>query len=493
VEHGMRLDAPQSTVSAPRDHGALPDWGSADLPAPAPFTPANVARAIGPGIIGLGLAIGGGEWLLGPAVIVNYGAVLLWITTIAVVCQVLLNSEMARYTLATGEPIVTGFMRTRPGPAFWGTWYGACGFLQFGWPGWALASATATAALLLGRVPTADDAGLVKLLGYGTFALCFVITLSSRKVERAIERVMWVMVGGIIAYLVAIDIATVEAANWTKVASGFLSFGTVPDGVDWLLLGAFAAYSGLGGMGNAFITNWMRDKGHGMSSTVGYIASARAERIPLSAQGNRFAITGASLMAWRGWWKFVHVDQVLIFGVGSLVGMALTSVLTLQFVPEGTATGGWAVANMQAEAIAAVHGRFFWYLTVVCGFWVLFSTQLGLVDGVPRSATDVLWSGSAAVRRWSGGDVRKVYYTALAAFAVWGAVALNLAQPLTLIVISANIGGVVTVCLSLHTIVVNRRFLPRELRPPLWREAALVLTAAFYGLFAVMAALAVRS
>ena len=48
-------------------------------------------------------------------------------------------------------------------------------------------------------------------------------------------------------------------------------------------------------------------------------------------------------------------------------------------------------------------------------------------------------------------------------------------------------------CLSLHTIVVNRRFLPRELRPPLWREAALVLTAAFYGLFAVMAALAVRS
>lgn len=105
--------------------------------------------------------------------------------------------------------------------------------------------------------------------------------------------------------------------------------------------------------------------------------------------------------------------QVLVFGVGSLAGMALTAALTLQFVPAGTATGGWAVANMQAEAIAAVHGRVFWYLTVVCGFWVLFSTQLGVVDGVPRSATDVLWSGSPAVRRWSGGDVRKVYYTAL--------------------------------------------------------------------------------
>jgi hypothetical protein len=76
---------------------------------------------------------------------------------------------------------------------------------------------------------------------------------------------------------------------------------------------------------------------------------------------------------------------------------------------------------------------------------------------------------------------------------VWGAVALNLAQPLTLIVISANISSVVTMCLSLHTIVVNRRFPPPELRPPLWREAALVLTAAFYGLFALMAALATWS
>lgn len=470
-----------------RSCGALPTWSEAALPQPVPFTLKNVARAVGPGVIGLGLAIGSGEWLLGPAVVVNYGVVLLWITTVSVVLQVFLNIEMARYTLATGEPIVTGFMRTRPGPGFWGFWYVACGFLQFGWPGWALASATATAALLLGRIPTADEAGLVRTLGYGTFALCFVLTLSSRKVERAIERAMWVMVGGIVIYLVALDIATVEAENWKRVAGGFLNVGAVPPGVDWVLLGAFAAYSGLGGMGNAYITNWMRDKGYGMSATVGYIPSALSGKVPLAAHGNVFGVTRESLAAWREWWKFIYVDQVLVFGIGSLAGMALTALLTLQFVPAGTVTGGWAVANMQAEAIAAVHGRFFWYLTVVCGFWVLFSTQLGVVDGVPRNATDVLWSGSASVRRWAGGDVRKVYYSALAAFAVWGAITLNLAQPLTLIVISANIGGFVMVCLSLHTIVVNRAFLPRELRAPLWREAALILTAASYGLFAVMA------
>ena len=62
-----------------RPHGALPDWGRADLPAPAPFTLRNILKSVGPGVIGLGLAIGSGEWLLGPAVVVNYGVVLLWI------------------------------------------------------------------------------------------------------------------------------------------------------------------------------------------------------------------------------------------------------------------------------------------------------------------------------------------------------------------------------------------------------------------------------
>ncbi len=470
-----------------REHGLLPRWGTAPMPAPPAFTLPNIFRTVGPGVIGLGLAIGSGEWLLGPSVVVTYGVAFLWITTVSVLLQVLLNLEMARYTLSTGEPIITGFMRTRPGPAFWGWTYVVLAFLQYGWPGWALASATATAAMWLGRLPTAEDAGLVLLHGYFTFGLCFVITLASRKVERAVERAMWLMMGSVVVYLVGIDLFVVSADNWGKMAAGFVNVGRLPPGADWLLLGAFAAYSGIGGIGNAFVTNWMRDKGHGMSQTVGYIAGGLGRQGTLSPQGNVFEVNDETLARWRGWWRYANIDQWAIFGVGSLLGMSLTAVLTLQLVPAGTTIGGWAVANMQAEAVAAVHGRVFWYLTTICGFWVLFSTQLGIVDGVPRAMTDVLWSGSAAVRRRQGGDVRRVYIPAIVLFGLWGAVALNLAQPLTLVIISANVGGFVTLCLALHTIVVNRLFLPVELRPPLWREAALVLTALFYGVFVVLA------
>jgi hypothetical protein len=165
--------------------------------------------------------------------------------------------------------------------------------------------------------------------------------------------------------------------------------------------------------------------------------------------------------------------------------MALTALFTLQFVPAGTVAGEWAVANMQAEGIAAVHGPVFWYLTIVCGLWILFSTQLGIVDGLPRGTTDILWAASPRLRKT--GDVRRVYYGVLIVFAVWGCIALNLARPITLIIIGANAAAFIFVVESLHTLVVNRMFLPRELRAPLWREACLVLCALFYGSFVVLA------
>jgi len=379
------------------------------------------------------------------------------------------------------EPILTGFMRTRPGARFWGWTYAVLALLQYGWPGWALASATASAALLLGRMPGAADAGLVIALGYVSFAACIAIVLSGRKVERTVEIAMWIMVTLIVAYLAVLSVTSVSGAAWWTTAQGFLAIGTVPEGADWALLAAFAAYSGSGGIGNAFITNWMRDKGHGMAGTVGFIPGAAGGKVALSPSGNVFPVTPASLRDWRGWRKHVYVDQVLIFGAGSLAGMALTALLTIEYVRPGATIGGWATSNMLAEAIAATHGPVFWALTVLCGFWVLFSTQLGIVDGLPRAITDMIWSASPKARRLRGGDVRAIYYGVLALFAVWGAVALNLAQPLTLILIGANVAGVIFVIESIHTIVVNRCFLPRQLRPRVWREAALVVAALFYG------------
>jgi hypothetical protein len=466
-------------------HGLLPPWGVAELPAPPTFTFRNVLRTIGPGIIGLGIAIGSGEWLLGPSVVARYGPAVLWVTTVSVLLQVFINIEMARYTMYTGEPIMVGFMRTWPGPRFWSSLYGLLTFLQVGWPGWALASATAVAALVLGRIPTAADADVVKLFGYLTFGICVLILAVGRTIERNLEYAMWVLMSAVFGYLLLIDLTMVSAASWQAILTGFVSFGSLPSGGDWLLLGAFAAYSGLGGVSNAYMTNWMRDKGFAMGATVGYIPAATGTPVSLSPQGNIFIVNQQSLKRWKDWFRFLNVDQWAVFSVGSIVGMMLVTLMSLEFVPAGTKVGGWAVADIQASAIAERHGRVFWYLTLMTGFWVLFKTQLGQSDGLVRTLTDMLWSGTAGMRRRPSVDVRRLYYTILAVFVVWGCIALNLAQPLTLVVIGANVAGVNFVFLSIHTLVVNRRVLPRELRPPIWREVIVALCALFFGGFAV--------
>src|SRR4026207_837159 len=98
---------------------------------------------VGPGVIVLGVSIGGGEFLLGPAAFVRHGLSLLWVVGIAVFPQTVFNTELMRYPLATGEPVFTGFMRTRPSSTLWAWFYAVLYFLQVGWPAWAGTGAAA--------------------------------------------------------------------------------------------------------------------------------------------------------------------------------------------------------------------------------------------------------------------------------------------------------------------------------------------------------------
>lgn len=97
----------------------LPTWEVAELLEPKPLGWKNWKSFVGPGIVMCGIQIGGGEWLFGPAVTAKYGGGLMWIASIAILCQVFYNVECGRYALYTGEPVFTGFMRTKPGPGFW--------------------------------------------------------------------------------------------------------------------------------------------------------------------------------------------------------------------------------------------------------------------------------------------------------------------------------------------------------------------------------------
>ena len=79
-----------------------------------------------------------------------------------------------------------------------------------------------------------------------------------------------------------------------------------------------------------------------------------------------------------------------------------------------------------------------------------------------------------------------MYYAVLAAVVIFGMIALWFTQPLVLLQIGANIGGLVFVIASLHVLYVNTCVLPVALRPPLWRRITLVGMSLFYGFFVTL-------
>jgi len=183
----------------------------------------------------------------------------------------------------------------------------------------------------------------------------------------------------------------------------------------------------------------------------------------------------------------------VVFTLGCFLGMGLPALLTVQFIAPGTQIGGQAVAVRQAEGIANAFGGLgntpaliLWYLVLLTGFWILYSTQLNIMDLFPRTVTDMLWTSNPTVRKWAKGDVRKVYYASLIIFVVWGCIAINLAQPFILILLGAFMAGLEMAIYGVHVWYVNHKFLPRELRAPAWRQAVLWLFSAFFGFFAIV-------
>jgi hypothetical protein len=474
---------------------SLAPWVRADLPQPPVPRGLSWIGVCGPGVIVLGLSIGSGEFLLGPAVFVKHGLSLLWVTLVAVFFQTVFNTELMRYTLATGEPVVTGFMRTRPGKTFWAWFYAVAYFLQIGWPAWAGVAAGAIFFLFEGRLAAAPaDSLATYLIGVGTFLGCVLALLLGKRIARTLELLNWILVTCILGGFLVLSLLYVPAGTWFSALAGFTGFDTVrgafnflPEHLDILLLGALVAYSGGGGVLNLTLSNWARDKGYGMGSRVGHIAGAvGGEKVRLADTGFMFEANAENLSRWRGWWRIVRVDQWGIFFVGALLGMMLPALLYVTFVASGSDIKGLAISAVLAQAIGATAGPSLGVIVALLGAWILFKTQLDVVEGLTRSITDILWTGSPRVRTWRGGDVRAVYYAVLGAIVVFGMTALWFTQPIVLLQIGANIGGLVFVIASLHLLYLNTRILPAALRPPMWRRVSLIGMAVFYGFFVVL-------
>lgn len=516
--------APTREVAPHLGSHQMPRWDVGELGEPPRWRWRNWYLLLGPGLVMGSSAIGGGEWLTGPIVTARYGGMLLWLATLSILGQVIYNIEISRYTLYCGEPIFVGKFRTPPGPIFWLMLYL---ILDFGsvLPYLASNAAVPLSAVILGRLPDPQtDVVLLKGVACGIFLVAMLPLIFGGKIYNTLKAIMSFKLVTVMAFLLFLAVFYSTWSTWIEIFSGFVKFGNIPvqgegasDGgghvanvfvalftgqplppIDFSMIGmlaAMAAISGNGGLTNTNVSNYTRDQGWGMGSHVGAIPSiVGGHAIQLSHKGKIFRITEGALKHWGGWMRHIERDQLAVWMPACFIGLALPSMLSVQFLERGSVLEDkWLAAGMTADGVAeAVGGSWgptFWYLTLFCGFLVLGTSMAGTADGALRRWVDVFWTASPQLRKLDPRRIGQFYFVMLCIYAAFGLTMLTLVRGDALL---RGIGMIYNFALGfscLHALVVNTTLLPHELRPGWFRRIALVLAAMFFTTIAVLSTL----
>ncbi len=442
-----------------------------DLPDP----PQNLWRIVGPGIVAAGVGISSGEFILWPYIASQAGLVFLWAAVLGILTQLFLNLEIERYTLATGETALAGFNR------FWRHWGLTFAILvYFGnlWPGWALSSAT-LATFLFGGNATYIAVGMLIVIGIA-------LTLAP-VVYTALERLIFVKVAMVLALVVLALLLAVNANTWRALPQIVTSAGTVPSQLGFALLLGAVAFAGSGGGQNLCQSNWIRDKGFGMGQYVPRLVSPVTGEEHASASvvtSYTFEPHAANMDRWRRWWRFANVEQFWTFAVVSIVTIVLTSMLSHSILfGEPGLPNTPAFLQIEGRKLQALVGSWFGVLFWATGAFSLFGSAMGITDYTSRLAADVI---KTAYLRDSAISESRLYF-----WLVWGLVAIGcaiilvgLSQPMSLLVISACVGGTMMFLYSGLLIALNRRALPAPIRVRGIRLVVLLWSIVFFGVLA---------
>src|SRR5688500_2348963 len=343
--------------------------------------------AIGPSFIALGAAIGSGEWLLGPLSVGKSGFIGIgWIITVSILLQVIYNIECSRYVVATGEVPIVGFARVRPGGRFWVPVSLFLIFFAYIWGGWAKGAADGLFALINGEVPTAADKGTVEILAVLLLAGVLGITVAFRRITRGLEFINGGMVAFELLFLIAVAVAVVPWDVWWDGVRGFVTPAMPPDGISATELGSLAGFAALLSGFNWVFLNHYRDKSYGMGQRVGFLSGLDRKSVVLSC-GFTFPDDPANASVWKRWKHLLYLDMWGVFLTGAIVGMIVpTSLMRHLALSSGRQPERATVTTFAADVLGNQYGRWLFYLTLLVGFLILFSTQLGIFEVLVRNA-----------------------------------------------------------------------------------------------------------
>lgn len=449
-----------------------PSFETKELP-PPPL----LKSALGVGLIVMGMAMGTGELILWPHLVAKHGLGILWLALVGITFQYFINQEVARHSLATGE----GFFTTSARVVSWSPifWLLAVVMLYV-WPGWSSA---------LGTI-------LATLFGFGSYivwawlslGLVLFLTFKGRIAYIMLEQSLKITVPLFLLLLAIISFFNLKATDFLATWQGLTNFGYIPAGIDMQVLLGAIVFSGAGGMLNLCVSLWYRDKRAGMGHYAGRISNpVTGKPEAVSVTGFRFEETKENLKHWKGWMRYIRIDQGIIFWLLGLLALVLLSVNAYVVLsPLGEVPSGTHVAVAQAKIFSSQWGIVGEKIYLIMAYLMLFSVMWTVLDALVRIIADIVHTNSRAGKlepyfRWLNKvSIHHLYYGAIVFFVILQAILLPFDQPLGFLVISSVLGGLTMAIYTPFLIYLNNFKLSKALRPGIFTNFMMVLASGFY-------------
>ena len=493
---------PESVIPA----GSLPAMKYRDLPEPVP-----IWKMLGPSIILAGLALGSGEFIFWPYITYKSGFVFFWACLLGVGTQYFLNMEITRWTLATGESAITGFIRLG---RFWAVVFLLLNIIPWMIPAWSKGAAQIMGWMIWEPDLQAESASGVLTFAEGQYVtwfavasmfVCAAILTAGPVVYETVEKIQVVLVGVVMLLIVVLAAWLVRwdavVAQCSQVMTlGFPDFIPPADsGLDAVFLLGALAFAGAGGTTNLGQSNYVKDKGYGMGHHVGRITSPiTGQQEASSTIGYHFKDTDQNRLRWKGWWRSSCWEHFWSFFVTCLVCLVLLTLISYSTfygedgtLREGAAKYGDKMNFVLGEAneVGSVIGAPAKTVFLVMGIIILLTTEFGVLDAVSRISTDlvkVTWLRDHAA--WSES---RLYYVFL-----WGTVFLGSGilllqnagldvSAFQLFKLTAALNGAVMFIYSILLAYVNRYRLPPYIRLGGWRLLIMIWAICFFGFFTI--------
>ena len=445
-----------------------PPWEMREMPAAPPRNFGTFMQWAGPAVVLGALSVGGFEAYQAGYVAAQKWTGIYWVYVVSCFFQLLMNNEIARYTIATGETVLQGFTRLKPAK-FWGWATAILCIVQQGWPAWIGGAAAGVAALF--GIATWQYVAMVAL------GLVFFVFAGSKRVYNTLEMIMYVC---FVVATAGLAFLTVFMTNWAavrEVSWGWVAVGTIPAGITLTAIGPFLNQPA-GGFWNFWHTYWVREKGMGMAKYFGHVTGLTSPPEEVRRYGYIFDTDSPTELAkFRDWlWMntatlavfFIILGGILFTYFASLAGYSAAVIYNMK-VP-----GGIQVATVLAEIFRSAYGQFGFVLFCVILIFALFDSQFSVYDGIARMFADTVTVETHATDRR---PYRFFYFWMLGILCVVGIITVWMRTPYILWVIINWAGVAVHASLTLGIIYLNAKLLPGPIKPRPWIVVANVVWA----------------